>query len=77
MSSNEFKLAYRKTMNSLKKESDQIEKDERAFQLQIKNRKINYQNNRKNIDTIITSLLSKSGLSDELLDVDDDNLMLE
>ena len=77
MSSNEFKLAYRKTMNGLKKESDQIEKDERAFQLQIKNRKINYQNNRKNIDTIITSLLSKSGLSDELLDVDDDNLMLE
>ena len=64
-------------MNSLKKESDQIEKDERAFQLQIKNRKINYQNNKKNIDTIITSLLSKSGLSDDLLDVDDDNLMLE
>ena len=77
MSSNEFKLAYRKTMNSFKKESDQIEKDERAFQLQIKNRKINYQNNRKNIDTIVTSLLSKSGLSDELLDVDDDNLTLE
>ena len=77
MSSNEFKLAYRKTMNSLKKESEQIEKDERAFQLQIKNRKINYQNNRKNIDTIVTSLLSKSGLSDELLDVDDENLMLE
>ena len=74
MSSNEFKLAYRKTMNGLKKESDQIEKDERAFQLQIKNRKINYQNNRKNIDTIVTSLLSKSGLSDELLDVDDENL---
>lgn len=77
MSSNEFKLAYRKTMNSFKKESEQIEKDERAFQLQIKNRKINYQNNRKNIDTIVTSLLSKSGLSDELLDVDDENLTLE
>ena len=30
-----------------------------------------------NIDTIVTSLLSKSGLSDELLDVDDENLMLE
>ena len=35
MSSNEFKLAYRKTMNSFKKESEQIEKDERAISIEV------------------------------------------
>lgn len=74
---NEFRIQYSKTINGIKKEGLQIDKDERSYQLQIKNRKSNFDENKKNIRSIITSILINSDLSEDLLDVDEDNLMLD
>lgn len=75
LNSNEFKLQYRKTMNGLRKEGLQIDKDERSYSTQIKTRKLNFEENKKNINSIITSLLSNSELSDDLLDSEEDPLL--
>ena len=77
LNGNEFKLQYRKTMNGLRKEGLQIDKDERSYTTQIKTRKLNFEDNKKNINSIITSILSNSELSDDLLDGGDDDPMLE
>lgn len=74
---NEFRIQYSKTINGIKKEGLQIDKDERSYHLQIKNRKSNFDENKKNIRSIITSILINSDLSEDLLDVDEDNLMLD
>ena len=47
--------------------SDQLEKDERSFEMQIKNRKKNLDESKKNIHGVVTSLISNAGLSDDLL----------
>ena len=57
--------------------SIQIDKDERSYTMQIKTRKNNFEENKKNINSIITSIISNSELSDDLLDIDDDDPMLE
>ena len=75
LNGNEFKLQYRKTMNGLRKEGDQIDKDERSYTTQIKTRKLNFEDNKKNINSIITSILSNSELSDDLLDGGDDPML--
>ena len=75
LNGNEFKLQYRKTMNGLRKEGLQIDKDERSYSTQIKTRKLNFEENKKNINSIITSLLSNSELSDDLLDSEEDQLL--
>ena len=62
-------------MNGLRKEGLQIDKDERSYSTQIKTRKLNFEENKKNINSIITSLLSNSELSDDLLDSEEDQLL--
>ena len=65
--SNEFKLQYRKIRNNLQVTSDQLEKDERSFEIQIKNRKKNLDESKKNIQGVVTSLILNAGLSEDLL----------
>jgi len=77
LNSNEFKLQYRKIINGVRKDSEQIDKDERSYENQIKNRKKNLDENKKNINGVVTSLISNAGLSEDILDVEDDNLLLE
>jgi hypothetical protein len=67
VNSNEFKLQYRKIRNNLQATSDQLEKDERSFEIQIKNRKKNLDESKKNIHGVVTSLISNAGLPDDLL----------
>jgi len=67
VNSNEFKLQYRKIRNNFQATSDQLEKDERSFEIQIKNRKKNLDESKKNIQGVVTSLISNAGLSDDLL----------
>ena len=67
VNSNEFKLQYRKIRNNLQATNDQLEKDERSFDMQIKNRKKNLDESKKNIHGVVTSLISNAGLSDDLL----------
>ncbi len=66
--SNEFKLQYRKIRNNLQTTSDQLEKDERSFDVQIKNRKKNLDESKKNVHGVITSLISNAGMSEDLLE---------
>ncbi len=77
LNSNEFKLQYRKTINGIRKEGLQIEKDERSNDISLKNRKKNYEENKKNIRSIMASIVSNADLPDDLLDVDEDDLLLE
>lgn len=77
MNSNEFKLQYRKIINGVRKDSVQIDRDERSYENQIKNRKKNLDENKKNINGVVTSLISNAGLSEDILDVEDDDLLLE
>ena len=63
MNSNEFKLQYRKIINGVRKDSVQIDRDERSYENQIKNRKKNLDENKKNINGVVTSLISNAGLS--------------
>jgi len=77
LNSNDFKIQTRKIFNGIKKDSEQIDKDERSFDNQIKNRKKNLDESKKNINNVITSLISNADLGDDLLDPDDDNFLLE
>ena len=77
MNSNEFKLQYRKIINGVRKDSVQIDRDERSYENQIKNRKKNLDENKKNINGVVTSLISNAGLSEDILDVEEDDLILE
>ena len=77
INSNEFKLQYRKAMKGINKEGYQIDKDERSYEIQIKNRKQNHGENKKNITSIITSIISNSHLSEDLLDIDDTDNLIE
>ena len=77
LNSNEFRIQTRKIFNGIKKDGDQIDKDERSAENQIKNRRKNLEDSKKNINGIITSLVSNAGLSDDILDGDDDDLLLE
>jgi len=67
VNSNEFKLQYRKIRNNFQATSDQLEKDERSYDIQIKNRKKNLDESKKNIHCVVTSLISNAGISDDLL----------
>ena len=77
LNSNDFKIQTRKIFNGIRKDSEQIDKDERSFDNQIKNRKKNLDESKKNINNVITSLISNADLGDDLLDSDDDNFLLE
>ena len=77
LNSNEFRIQTRKIFNGIKKDGEQIDKDERSAENQIKNRRKNLEDSKKNINSIITSLVSNAGLSDDILDGDDDDLLLE
>ena len=77
LSSNEFKLQYRKAYKNLKKEFEQIEKDERSYSKQIRDRKVNYDDKKNIINTILPTILTKANLPDYLLDEDNDDLLLE
>jgi len=77
LNSNDFKIQTRKIFNGIRKDSEQIDKDERSFDNQIKNRKKNLDESKKNINNVITSLISNADLGDDLLDPDDDNFLLE
>ena len=77
LNSNEFRIQTRKIFNGIKKDGEQIDKDERSIENQIKNRRKNLEDSKKNINSIITSLVSNAGLSDDILDGDDDDLLLE
>ena len=77
LNSNDFKIQTRKIFNGIKRDSEQIDKDERSFDNQIKNRKKNLDESKKNINNVITSLISNADLGDDLLDPDDDNFLLE
>ena len=77
LNSNEFKLQYRKTINGIRKEGLQIEKDERSNDISLKNRKKNYEENKKNVRSIMASIVSNADLPEDLLDVDEDDLLLE
>src|SRR6056300_90210 len=77
LNSNEFRIQTRKKFNGIKKDGEQIDKDERSIENQIKNRRKNLEDSKKNINSIITSLVSNAGLSDDILDGDDDDLLLE
>ena len=77
INSNEFKLQYRKAMKGINKEGSQIDKDERSYEIQIKNRKQNFGENKKNINSIITSIISNSNLSEDLLDLDGADSLIE
>jgi hypothetical protein len=77
LNSNEFRIQTRKIFNGIKKDGEQIDKDERSGENQIKNRRKNLEDSKKNINGVITSLVSNAGLSDDILDGDDDDLLLE
>ena len=77
LNSNEFRIQTRKIFNGIKKDGEQIDKDERSAENQIKNRRKNLEDSKKNINSIITSLVSNAGLSDDILDGDEDDLLLE
>ena len=77
LNSNEFRIQTRKILNGIKSDSDQIDKDQRSFESQIKNRKKNLDESKKNINGIITSLVSSAGLSEEILDINDDDFLIE
>ena len=77
LNSNDFKIQTRKIFNGIKKDGEQIDKDERSGENQIKNRRKNLEDSKKNINGVITSLVSNAGLSDDILDGDDDDLLLE
>ena len=77
LNSNEFRIQTRKIFNGIKKDGEQIDKDERSIENQIKNRRKNLEDSKKNINGVITSLVSNAGLSDDILDGDDDDLLLE
>ncbi|MDB2652109.1 DUF2130 domain-containing protein [Candidatus Pelagibacter bacterium] len=77
LNSNEFRIQTRKIFNGIKKDGEQIDKDERSIENQIKNRRKNLEDSKKNINSIITSLVSNAGLSDDILDGDEDDLLLE
>ena len=77
LNSNEFRIQTRKIFNGIKRDSDQVDKDERSFENQIKNRRKNLEDSKKNINGVITSLISNAGLSENILDVEDDDLLLE
>ncbi len=77
LNSNEFRIQTRKIFNGIKKDSEQIDKDERSAENQIKNRRKNLEDSKKNINSVITSLVSNAGLSDDILDGDGDDLLLE
>jgi len=77
LNSNEFRIQTRKIFNGIKKDGEQIDKDERSAENQIKNRRKNLEDSKKNINGLITSLVSNAGLSDDILDGDDDDLLLE
>ena len=67
MNSNEVKLQYIKIRHNLQATGEQIERDERSFEIQIKNRKKNLDESKKNIHGVVTSLISNAGLSEDLL----------
>ena len=75
LNSNEFRIQTRKIFNGIKKDGEQIDKDERSGENQIKNRRKNLEDSKKNINGVITSLVSNAGLSDDILDGDDDDLL--
>mgnify|MGYP007063406198 CR=1 FL=1 len=75
LNSNEFRIQARKIFNGIKNDGEQIDKDERSFENQIKNRKKNLNDNKKNINSVIMSLISNAGLSEDILDGDDDLLL--
>lgn len=77
LNSNEFRIQTRKIFNGIKRDSEQVDKDERSFENQIKNRRKNLEDSKKNINGVITSLISNAGLSEDILDVEDDDLLLE
>ena len=77
LNSNEFRIQTRKILNGIKKDGEQIDKDERSFENQIKNRKKNLDDSkRKNINGVITSLVSNAGLSEDILDIEDDDFLI-
>ena len=67
VNSNEFKLQYRKIRNIFQTTGEQLEKDERSFEIQIKNRKKNLDESKKNVHGVVSSLISNAGLSEDLL----------
>ena len=75
LNSNDFKIKTRKLLNGIRKDGDQIDKDERSFENQIKNRKKNLDDSKRNFNSVITSLISNAGLSEDILNVDDDLLL--
>ena len=77
INSNEFRIQTRKILNGIKKDGEQIDKDERSFENQIKNRKKNLDDSKKNINGVITSLVSNAGLSEDILDIEDDDFLIE
>jgi len=77
LNSNDFKIQTRKIFNGIKRDSEQIDKDERSFDNQIKNRKKSLDESRKNINNVVTSLISNADLPEDLLDTNDDNFLIE
>ena len=75
--SNDFKIQTRKIFNGIKRDNEQIDKDERSFDNQIKNRKKNLDESKKNINNVVTSLISNADLPEDLLDINDDNFLIE
>ena len=75
LSSNEFKLEYRKAFKTLKSEFNQIEKDERSFSNQIIQRKKNYEDKKTIMNNILPKILMKANLPDFLEGIDEDNLL--
>ena len=75
LSSNEFKLQYRKAFKNLKSEIDQIEKDERSFGNQIMQRMKNYEDKKLIMNNILPKILMKANLPDFLDGIDEDNLL--
>ena len=75
LSSNEFKLEYRKAFKNLKSEFNQIEKDERSFSNQIIQRKKNYEDKKTIMNNILPKILMKANLPDFLEGIDEDNLL--
>jgi len=77
LNSNDFKIQTRKIFNGIKRDNEQIDKDERSFDNQIKNRKKNLDESKKNIYNVVTSLISNADLPEDLLDINDDNFLIE
>jgi len=77
LNSNDFKIQTRKIFNGIKRDNEQIDKDERSFDNQIKNRKKNLDESKKNINNVVTSLISNADLPEDLLDINDDNFLIE